>query len=259
LASFDLDDPRVWSLDTFLVPPGALADRAVTIAGDEGHHAVDVARIRRGDAVRLIDGEGLEAIGRVSGTGPASAEVEVHEVRTHPRGDGVELTVAQALLKGRAFSEVVRRCSELGVGGIIPVVTERTVAKPPPGGESARLDRMRAVARAAVKQSRGVFVPTISPVSTLGGLAEHLSRADLALVAWEEERAGTLGDLLEGSKPRSIALVVGPEGGLTGDEVAVLAGFGAHPVSVGRRILKADWAAAAVCAMISERLGGLLL
>jgi 16S rRNA (uracil1498-N3)-methyltransferase len=253
-----LDDPRIWRLPTFLTPPGALGGDAVTIDGDEGHHAVDVMRVRSGGLVRLIDGQGTEAVARIETVGRGSAGANILERRMYRRDGAVELTIYQALLKGRAFDEVVRRCSELGAAAIVPTVTERAVGSLTGRARTTRPVRWRAVSTAAAKQSRGVFLTKIEGPVSLGDAADSIREHDVRLVAWEEERGTWLPAALESLPGRRIALVVGPEGGLTGDETRALADIGAIPVTVGRRILKADWAAAAIAAMISNELGGLL-
>ena len=252
-----LDDPGTWRMDTFRVPPGSLVGRASVVDGPEGHHAVDVVRVRPGDLVRLIDGEGAEAVARVEAAAHSEAALSIVEMRSHKR-QSVELTVVQALLKGRAFDEVVRRCSELGVAEIVPVLTARTIGRIRSGAEESRLARWEAVALAAVKQSRGVFVPRIRDVRVLAAVHDLVRGYDRALVAWEEEAQAGLKDALSGPTPRRILLVVGPEGGLAADEVEGLVAAGATPASAGRRVLRADWAAAAVAAMISHEVGGLL-
>jgi 16S rRNA (uracil1498-N3)-methyltransferase len=248
-------------MDTFLVSPGALAESAVTLEGPEGHHAADVVRVREGDLVRLIDGEGGEAVARVESIGRSEATLSVEETRTHERGSGVHLTVVQALLKGRGFDEVVRRCSELGVAAVVPASTARSIGRIPAGGEEARVSRWRSIALAAVKQSRGVFLPRIDRVRDLGSVVGLTGDHDLSLVAWEEEGGTALRDALAGGQEGAlgrILLVVGPEGGLESAEVGGLTAAGARAVGLGRRVLRADWAAAAAAAMISSEVGGLL-
>jgi len=220
--------------------------------------------------VRLIDGAGEEALARVDTVGSAALTCSITERRTHARTGAVALTVAQALLKGRSLDDVVRRLAELGTAGIRPLVTERTIGRIPPDSLDSRIERWGSIAAAAVKQSRGVFVPEIAEPTDLAGLGAFVRESDLALVAWEDESAVTLTDALrtalapgesnDASTPvgRSILLIIGPEGGLSAPEVALLRDAGAVSVTVGRRVLKADWAAAAIAAMISYELGGLL-
>ena len=254
-----LDSPSAWRLDTFFVPPGALGSRAVALDGAEAHHAVHVVRVVPGDVVRLIDGEGVEAVARIDRVDASRAWVSILEVRAHRRTEGVELTLFQALLKGRGFSEVVRRSTELGVSALVPVVTERTVGRVREGTEDERIARWRAVAASALKQSRGVYLPRIEPARPLSELGPFLAEADLVLVAWEEERGTGLTErLAEAGRPGRIALIVGPEGGLSPAEVGFLRSAGAVSVSIGRRVLRADWAGPAAAAMIASAVGGLL-
>jgi len=252
------EEPGEWRLDTFLVEPGALNGAAVTLGGSEGHHAVDVVRVRPGDLVRLIDGAGAEAVARVERTGRSEATLALVDRREHERSAGVELTVAQAILKGRSFDEVVRRCSEVGVAAIVPTVTERAVGRLSTRSEAAKRARWESVALSAVKQSRGVFVPRIGGVARIGDVCALVREHDRALVAWEEETAVGLAEALGTPPPRRVLLVVGPEGGLAAGEVSRLAEAGAVSVTVGRRVLRADWAAAAISALISYECGGLL-
>ncbi len=269
-----LSDAGLWRLSTFIVPPGGLTGGTCRVEGREGHHGADVARVRAGDTVRLIDGDGTEALARVDAVGGGALECTVTDRRRHDSAGAVSLTVAQALLKGRAFDEVVRRLSELGAAGIVPLVTERAIGRVPPDALESRLERWRSVAAAAVKQSRGVFLPELVEPLEVAGLVRKSDEFDLVLVAWEDETGRTLAEALSGVTPSGsatsggaadslpaaprILLVVGPEGGLSESEVALLAEAGAVSVSVGRRVLKADWAAAAIAAMIGYELGGLL-
>ena len=251
-----LDAPGLWRMDTFLVPQGALSSGDVVLQGAEGHHAADVMRVADGQLIRLVDGCGAEAIGRVDSVGRSEVAANVLEARDHSREDGARLTVAQALLKGRAFDDVVRRCGELGVESIVPITTARSIGRVPAGGERGRLSRWESVALAALKQSRGVFLPTIEPVMDLSAVARLGGDVELPIVAWEEGGV-PLSTALRSHTGR-ILLIVGPEGGLTEAEVGILTDAGFVAVSLGRRVLRADWAAAAAAAMIASEVGGLL-
>jgi len=253
-----LGDRASWRYPTFLVPTDAVGERAAAVAGDEGHHAARALRVRPGEVVRLIDGEGLEVLAAVEKVSRDRIETSVLEKRTHLREDGVDLEVAQALLKGRAFDEVVRRCGELGVSGIVPIRTSRTVARLRARDERARIERWRAVALAAVKQSRGIFLPRIGEVRDFSSALERCAYVDLAALAWEEEGGLSLREFLRAARPpRRMLVIVGPEGGFTPAEVDEARRAGATPVGLGRRVLRADWAAAAVAAMATYELGGL--
>lgn len=259
MAGPSLADRSIWRLDTFYAPPGTFRDRAGVLTGAEGHHLASVVRKRPGELVRVIDGEGFEAIARVERVAGGEAALVVVEAREHERSWGVSVVLAQAVLKGRGLEEVVRRASEIGVSEIVPVITARVVGGSRGGIKDARIGRLRAVALAATKQSCGVFVPRIAEARLLAHLAPVLSACDLSLVAWEEEEDRTLREALTAAGPgQRVGLVVGPEGGLEGGEVASLLKMGAVSVGVGRRILRADWAGAAIAVMVSHEVGGLL-
>jgi len=260
LADRSLDSSSAWRLDTFHSPPGTLGSRAVVLDGPEGHHLVNVVRSRPGDLVRLIDGDGGEALGRIESAEASRARISILERRTHSRRSGVDLTLVQGLLKGRGMSDVVRRTAELGVGGIVPVTTERAVGRVREGAGADRISRWRGIALSALKQSRGVFLTRIEGVRDLRDVGPLVAAADVALVAWEEERGATLRERLASfdGPPASILLIVGPEGGLSPTEVGLLTEAGARSVSVGRRVLRADWAGPAIAGMIACQVGGLL-
>ena len=253
-----LSSRSAWRLSTFLVPPGALEARAVTLEGPEHRHAFGASRVAPGDEVRLIDGEGAEVLALVESSTRTGATLAVVERRGYSRDDGARLTIAQAVPKGRGMDEVVRRCAELGVEAVLPLTTSRTIVRLRDTSVHARLERWRSVARAATKQSRGVFVTGVLEPTPASGLEPLVREADLALVAWEEERVLSLKDALRRVPARRLLAVVGPEGGLSEEEVSSLRDWGALPVSLGRRVLRSDWAAAGLAAVVSHELGGLL-
>jgi 16S rRNA (uracil1498-N3)-methyltransferase len=253
-----LADRGIWKLATFRVAPGSIDGDSLVLREAEGHHAADVVRLRAGDAARLIDGVGAEAVAVVERVARSAVHVRVVERRTHDRASATELTVFQSLLKGRSFDEVVRRCAELGVAKIVPMSTERSIGRLPDADVDRRLSRWRGIALAAVKQARGVFLPEIARPVEIEEAAELIVGSDLAIIAWEEEVEIGLSRALEAHRRGSLALLVGPEGGFAAAEVDSLVVAGGRPVSVGRRVLRADWAAAAIAAMISFEVGGLL-
>jgi 16S rRNA (uracil1498-N3)-methyltransferase len=252
-----LDDPSTWRLDTYFVPEDAGGGPRVRLRGPEARHAVSAARTRPGDAVRLIDGCGWEALALIESIGRDEATLTVIDSRVHDASDGVALTLVQAMPKGRAFSEIVRRAAELGVAAVVPVTSERTVVRPSTDGAEARLGRWRSVALAATKQSRGVFATRVEPVIALRDAGPLVSSFDRAIVAWEQGGVA-LRHVLAGPRPRTMVVVVGAEGGLSAAEVGGLGALGAVAVGLGRRVLRADWAGAAISAAISFSFGGLL-
>jgi 16S rRNA (uracil1498-N3)-methyltransferase len=220
----------------------ALAD-ACTIDGDDGHHLQRVRRVRPSETVTAADGTGAWRAYEVASVAPGrlqlvAAGAVVHEPEMRPR-----VCVALALTKGRAFDDVVAGLTELGVHRIEPVRTERTVVRWDEDRASGALDRWRHIAREAAMQSRRAVVPEVAPVADLPSLR---GRAGLVVA----DRAGGPVDALAVPATGEWVVVVGPEGGLTQDETAMLGGA---RVAVGRHVLRAQTAPLAVVAAVLGR------
>lgn len=192
----------------------AVDGEVVRIEGDPGHHLADVLRVKEGQLVSLADGSGAVWQGAVWRVERRAVEVSLME-RFDVPADGPSLRVVQGLPKGRKMDEVVQRLTEVGVDRISPVVTARSV-KRPDGKEDRLLARWQAIALAAAQQSRRARLPVVDPVAE--GIPEGLD----GVVLWEEADA-PLASVVEGAGEWPVvgefALVIGPEGGLTFDEV----------------------------------------
>ncbi len=173
------------------------------------------------------------------------------------------ITLVQGIAKGAAMDEIVQHAVELGVERIIPLMTERTVVRLEASKESARVSRWQRIAQSAARQSQRSRVPDVEPPATIAALPERLAAADICIVLWEEPGADSLPAVLasvdasvSGAESR-VALVVGPEGGLTAEEVAAMQATGALVASLGPSILRAQTAALAAVTLASYALGGL--
>jgi 16S rRNA (uracil1498-N3)-methyltransferase len=240
----------------FLVPPEALAGAAaVELTGAPAHQIARVLRLRAGETVVLFDGGGDEWRVRLTGVAPARVTGEVVE-----RGPGggeprLRLTLYQALLKGDGMETVVRKGVEVGLAAIVPVVTARCVAREAP---PARLTRWRRIAGEAAEQAGRALVPPVHPPVPLAALLADPTRPPL-LVAWEGERGlGLAAALRRLSSPvPALGLLIGPEGGLTGEEAAGAAVAGATTVSLGPRVLRAETAGLVAASAVLFALGDL--
>lgn len=236
-----MDTPHV-----FVDPDDCQADR-VLLRGDVAHHLVTVLRRGVGDAVSVADGTGV--IRRVEireiRAGDALCEVlAVHDV-PHPVP---RVRVVCGLAKQRKLDEVVGRLTELGVDEVVPAHTSRSqVHLDPRRAERARA-RWQAVARSAAAQSRRARLPRIAAVTSW----EHaFERVEHGVVFWEEAveplRAVPFDDLAE-----QVTVGVGPEGGLTAQEVV---STGLPAASLGPTILRTETASVVAAALVLYRLG----
>jgi 16S rRNA (uracil1498-N3)-methyltransferase len=228
------------------VRPGA----AVEVVGDEAHHAVAVRRLRPGERVVLTDGLGVCATGAVAQTGKRRLVVTVEEVRVVPE-PAPAITVVQALPKGDRGERAVEMLTEIGVSRIVPWAAARSVAVW--RGERAvkALARWRSAGGAAAKQARRAWFPQVAELASTDEVAGLLSAAETALVLHESATSSLASvDLAARS---SIVVVVGPEGGLTEEELATFGSAGAHAVRLGDEVLRTSTAGVAAVAALLAR------
>jgi 16S rRNA (uracil1498-N3)-methyltransferase len=238
--------PVHWVPSLSGVRPGA----AVEVTGDEAHHAVAVRRLRVGEQVVLTDGAGTSLTGTVATTGKRLLTVTADDVVTVPVPEPA-FTVVQALPKGDRGELAVEVLTEVGVARIVPWAAERSVAVW--RGERAvkSLARWRSTAREAAKQARRAWFPEVADLASTDEVVALVGAADLAVVLHED--AATPLASVDLPATGQVVVVVGPEGGLTDDEVAALAAAGGHAVRLGSEVLRTSTAGvAAVSALLAR-------
>ncbi|KAA1417753.1 16S rRNA (uracil(1498)-N(3))-methyltransferase [Nocardioides humilatus] len=240
------------TLPQHLVPTlaGVAEGHTVTVDGDEAHHAVVVRRLRVGEAVMLADGVGLVATGEVSATTKRSFDVRVTTVESFPAPTPA-ITIVQALPKGERGELAVEVLTEIGAARIVPWAAARSVAVWKGERAAKSHAKWQSTAREAAKQSRRSWHPEVPTLATTADVAALVQQADLAVVLHEDatEPLGAIAvpDLGE------IVVVVGPEGGLTDDEVALLVGAGAVACRLGSEVLRTSTAGVAAVAALLAR------
>lgn len=225
------------------------AGDVVVLDGAEGRHAARVRRIGAGETVLVGDGRGALAECVVDGAGPDSLTLRVTARRSVPEPDP-RIVVVQALPKGERAELAVELLTEVGVDEIVPWASARAVVQwTGERGVKARAKWQRAAAEAA-KQSRRAWVPQ---VAELARTADLTARAATMLVLHEIASEPLSQVELPGAG--DIVLVVGPEGGVSDDELAALTAAGARAVRLGDPVLRTSTAGAAAVAALSVRLG----
>lgn len=237
---------------TFFVPPDSLSGEETTLAGELFRHIAKVLRLRPGSPILLNDGAGRERTGRIGRIDRASLTVifDPDAVALPATESGPPITIYQGLPKGEKMELILQKCTELGAAAIVPFVADRSIARPGAEKSADRLARWQRIAREAARQSRRSSVPD---VELAGGIAEVLraARQSVKLILWEEERTLRLRDVVaEHAVPDSVAILVGPEGGLTPDEVALAKEHGFIPVTLGTRIVRTETAGLAVLSIL---------
>ena len=240
------------SLPVHLVPSldGVAAGDEVTVEGDEAHHAVAVRRLRVGEHVVLTDGRGVSVRGVVASTGKRVFAVIAEEVVT-AEAPNPEVVVVQAIPKGDRGELAVEVLTEVGAARVVPWAAARSVAVWKGERAAKSLSRWRSTAREAAKQARRPWFPEVDEMATTAEVEALVAGADLAVVL-HEEATGSLATVDVPASGR-IVVVVGPEGGLTDDEVAALVAAGAVSVRLGTEVLRTSTAGlAAVSALLAR-------
>jgi 16S rRNA (uracil1498-N3)-methyltransferase len=235
-------------LPVFLGPvTEAAVGQVVVVTGDEARHAVVVRRLTVGEQVVLVDGSGTAATCTVVATSKSSLEARVDEI-TSSSLPLPTVTVVQAIPKGDRADLTVEVLTEIGVDRIVPWAASRCVGVWRGERAAKSLAKWRATAQEAAKQSRRAWVPEVTEQMSTAQVADLLGQADLAVVLHESATSPLAA--LDLDDVASVAVVVGPEGGITDDE---LAAFGAHVVRMGEPVLRTSTAGvAAVAALLSR-------
>jgi 16S rRNA (uracil1498-N3)-methyltransferase len=241
------------------VPAERLAGLGLTITGDDYRYLARVLRSRVGDRVALFDGAGTEVEAEVTRVGKQDADLTLGARRAVPTGaDAVAITLLVVVPRGERMDLVVQKTTELGVARIVPVTTGRSVARP----EAKQRARWERIARESARQCGRADVPRIDAPLTLDeALADReLPAARFAL--WEGEQARSLRAVLAaaftpGHQNPATALLVGPEGGFSSDEIGAARAAGFDPVGVGPRILRVETAAIVAVTLTQSAAGGL--
>jgi len=227
-------------MDYFFVDPKDIHGRVALIRGGEFRHLSRVVRKKEGEHVMLVDGadNSYEAVIRLIDRIHAECEI----LGTQPRANEprIDITLAVSLLRNPArFDVLVEKATELGVRTIVPLLCERTVPK---SGKHSRLEK---IALSAMKQCGRSFLPRIHPLTSFEALLEEALEYSLRLIPHEKTKQSQfIGAVLQRhADPKSVLIVIGPEGGFTDHEVALSGEKGFIPISLGPRRLRAETAA----------------
>ena len=220
----------------------------VVLDGDEGRHAATVKRIRVGEQVVLTDGAGRSAVCTVVATGKSSLTTRV-EALEHADRQLPHVTVVQAIPKGDRGELAVEMLTEVDVDRIVPWAASRSVAVWRGDRAARSLAKWRAAARSAAKQARRSWLPEVTEPAGTAQVATLLADADLAVVLHEDATVPLAALSLDGVE--SVVVVVGPEGGISDEELAAFAS--AEVVRLGSSVLRTSTAGVAAAAALLSR------
>ena len=242
----------------FFVRPEDVGKQELRLRGDEADHLTRVLRLGPGTQVVIFDGCGheyLTLVERIEAKGVVCRILQDVEQQSPPI---VSITLGQGLPKAEKFDWVIQKTTELGVSDIVPLITARVIPHISAPYMARKVGRWEKLAREACKQSGRAAVPHLWPPTPLEAFLASRQSAELKLVLWEGEDTRRLRTVLAASAPvGSVAVVVGPEGGLTSQEVARGEDSGFLAVGLGKRILRTETAGVVAVALLQYQFGDL--
>ena len=240
------------------IASGYHAGDTITLPKTEAHYVARVLRLRSGHEVQAFDGTGQAYRLRLTTVSATTVQGQLLASLASGVPGAASLILGQALPKGSKMDLIIEKCAELGLTTLVPVYTARTVVREVAARLPEKLGRWQRVAEAAARQcGRQVLLELCAPLSWVDFCARY-SSAPAKLVCWEEEQHYSLRQALNtlpGQPP--LVVLIGPEGGLTSEEVTLARTYGFVTVSLGPHALRTETAAIAVTSIIRYHLGEL--
>ncbi len=244
------------SSNRFFVSESGFEDQHVRLSTEQAHQVCHVLRLQVGDGIVVLDNAGYEYDVTLTTVTKREATGRITRKRPAPGEPKVRITLFQSLLARDKFEWVLQKGTEVGVARFVPVQTERSIARAKQI-DAKKLTRWRRILTEAAEQSYRGRIPEIEEAMTWKEVAAQLGGFDRSLIAATSGETRTLKESLErsGEPPSSIAVLIGPEGGFSDEEVRQACDSGAVPIGLGPRILRTETAAMVVPALILHELG----
>jgi len=244
------------STNHFFVAASNIEGDRVQLNLEQAHQVHNVLRLKPGDAIVVLDDSGTEYDVVLTTVEPCQTLGRVRGERRAQGEPAVQVILFQSLLPREKFEWVLQKGTEVGVSQFVPVQTDRSLLRARMI-EEKRLNRWRRILTEAAEQSHRGRVPTLEPAITFHEAISRLKDFCRSIIAAPSEEAAMLRDTLRNvaGSPASIALMIGPEGGFTDEEVARACEKGAVRISLGPRVMRTETAAVVTCALALYELG----
>ena len=243
----------------FYVSPQRWESAAVRLPESEAHHCKNVLRLESGAKIVLFDGQGRELTAEIISDDASGIRLrKLHEAQT-PRLR-CQITLAQAIPKGKNMDLIVQKAVEIGATEIAPIVSDRTIVRLDEENAASKQTKWQAIAIEAAKQCGQNWLPHVQIPQKLGQFFQDNRRFDLELIGSLQADARHLKKILErfeaehGERPRSVLMVVGPEGDFTPAELSLARSHGCQPITLGPIVLRVETAAIYCLSVLSYEL-----
>jgi 16S rRNA (uracil1498-N3)-methyltransferase len=234
-----------------------LSEAEVSLEDDQAHYLRRVLRLKAGDSVVVFNGAGAEFLASVDVLSRDRAVLQLNTALSPLPESPLEITLIQALVKNDAMDLIVQKAAELGVHRIVPAVTEFSVVKLDEDRARRRVAHWERIAASACEQSGRHRPPAIDTPRALATGVEQIPLEHLRLILQPPGREQVAEANLPTAAPAGVAVLIGPEGGLSERDLGAVDRANFERVSLGARVLRAETAAVAACALIQWMWGDL--
>lgn len=238
-------------MSTFYIKNEQKYEGNILIEGQDAKHIKNVLRYKVGDKIDVCDESGVRYETLLEKFEDDKVLLKIVLKKEFEQESSISITLFQGLPKGEKMDLIVQKATELGVDEIVPVEMERSIVKLDAKSAQRKVDRWNKIAYEASKQSGRQFVPKVSNVDILKNIIEKFSKYDIVVLPYEKENKQNLKQLLAKNKNvKNVAIVIGPEGGFSDNDLALLNISNVHSVTLGSRILRTETAGIAVLSML---------
>ena len=241
----------------FFVPQ--LYNEEMTISGVDARHISKVLRMQLGAQLQVVSDDGVSALAEIIAIDSDQVTVRCLEKLAESHEPKVRLTLAQGLAKGEKMDFIIQKAVEMGAYSIVPVSMEHSVVRLDGAKADKKVERWQKIAESAAKQSKRDIIPQVQPVQSMAKMLEN-NDCSTKIIAYECEDRLSLKTALHQAEEKGITdllLIIGPEGGISEQELEMAKNAGAMAVSLGRRILRAETAGLVAISAIFYETGDL--
>lgn len=243
-------------MQKFILPQLNTAPATARIAGQDARHIFKVLRLAPGDIVSLTNGKGMDFKAKITNCTVDKIDLDVVGSSSSTTESPMDIILCCGMLKDKKMDLVIKHVTQLGITRWLPFYCQRSIPKHNENRLASRIKRWQSIAGESVKQCRRSRVPKIASPLPFSKMLESVQTIDLKIAFWENATK-SLADPAGASHPDSIALLIGPEGGFTKEEIFLAQSKGFEALSLGPRILRAETAAISGCTLLQHFFGDL--
>lgn len=240
----------------FFTDPQNVYEKEIIITGNDVNHMKNVLRIKPGELVKISDGNGIEYECTVNRYEAENVILNILNSFKSNSELSSKIYLFQGLPKSDKMELIIQKAAELGAYKVIPVTTKRAVVKLDPKKATKKVERWNAISLSAAKQSGRSMIPEVEQVMSFSEALQYAKQMDLILFPYElAEGMSVTKEIISTIKPnQKIGVFIGPEGGFEEEEVRKAEEIGAHPITLGKRILRTETAGLTVLSILMYQL-----